>query len=508
MGPRTMYLQITAGNGIRSCAYGQPYTSIYNMNNRWQDGVKVISGTAEVDRAFRIAAGDWAGNIAPFAGGVEPVVRPCMLAGLDYDTPWTRDAALNSWYAGTWLAPGVARNTLEAVLVRDQHGLRIGGEYWDAISWATAAWAHVQWTGDREFLATALEAILHSLAYFERTERDAADGLFRGGACFQDGVSGYPDFFADGPTCGIADWVKAHPGERATTGHGLPMKALSTNALYYNAYRLLPSMARALGQPVDPVWAEKAEALRIAINGRFWNETSGTYRYLVDGHDTMDRQEGFGHAFALLFGVADAAKAAQVLEHQVVTAQGVPCVWPSYERYVNPEGTSCGRHSGTIWPQVNMAWAMAALQHGRPELAWRELKLLAEKAVRDNQFAELYHPVSGEIYGGMQEHYDGGPPRLWAACQRQTWCATGFMGLVLRLIFGLRVEDGRVSFAPWLPDGVNEARLEHLSYRGMCLNVGVRRTGRPGASINGRVSEAVVEAGGVAGATVQIEINL
>ena len=37
---------------------------------------------------------------------------PVILAGLHYDTPWTRDAAINAWNGGSLILPEVSRNTL------------------------------------------------------------------------------------------------------------------------------------------------------------------------------------------------------------------------------------------------------------------------------------------------------------------------------------------------------------------------------------------------------------
>jgi len=48
-----------------------------------------------INRAYRIALGDLMGNIQPFQDGLLEEPRPVILAGLDYDTPWTRDAAIN-----------------------------------------------------------------------------------------------------------------------------------------------------------------------------------------------------------------------------------------------------------------------------------------------------------------------------------------------------------------------------------------------------------------------------
>ena len=55
--------------------------------------------------------------------------------------------------------PEAARNTLLSTLMRDGDIVRIGGQYWDAIAWATGAWAYCCVTGDAAFLNIAYEAI-------------------------------------------------------------------------------------------------------------------------------------------------------------------------------------------------------------------------------------------------------------------------------------------------------------------------------------------------------------
>ena len=467
------------------------------QNDLW---IEVDDG--RVERAFRVAVGDMYGNIQPWRGASNSYPEaPCLLAGLDYDRPWTRDAALNCWYAGSLIAPEYARNTLLSVLTEEERGPRIGGQYWDAVVWATGAWHHRLCTGDRGFLEIAFSAVRGSLAHLEDTELDPHDGLFRGGACFQDGIAGYPDQFADGPTACILDWVEKHPREKADPGYGLPMKALSTNCLYYNAYRVLTAMAEELREPADPAWAAKARRLREAINRRFWIPHLGLYRYLVDADDPLERQEGFGHAFAVLFGVADGGQTAAVFENVYVTQHGIPCVWPTYERYANAQGTAFGRHSGTVWPQVNAAWAMAAALKGRPEAAWLELASLAEKACRDGQFAEIYHPLTGEIYGGLQESPPGSAaPLEWRSCRRQTWSAAGYIQMVLSLLFGLRIGPRGVGFSPYLPAPMSRASISGLRYRAAVLDITVERSGRgPAAEVNGEEREEAIVYTGASG---------
>ena len=66
--------------------------------------------------AYRIAAGDIVGNIVYYQNGLLTEEKPCMIAGLDYNTPWTRDTAINIWNALSILSPEVSKNTLLAVL--------------------------------------------------------------------------------------------------------------------------------------------------------------------------------------------------------------------------------------------------------------------------------------------------------------------------------------------------------------------------------------------------------
>lgn len=154
--------------------------------------VRLVTDDWAVNRAFRIALGDVSGNIIPFADGLVDMPRPAMLAGLDYDTPWTRDAAINSWNGADLLYPDVAETTLLSVVDRFDGKLRVAGQYWDAIIWALGAWACYLFHGNRAFLELALEATRNSLAYFEETEFDAERTLFRGLACYGDGATSSP----------------------------------------------------------------------------------------------------------------------------------------------------------------------------------------------------------------------------------------------------------------------------------------------------------------------------
>jgi glycogen debranching enzyme len=486
--------------------------------------IRVVIPRLETDNttlneAFRIAIGDLLGNVMPgkYSLWAQRIQSPVLLAGLHYDTPWTRDVAINAWNGASLIMPEVSRDTLDSVLNRtgDFGGhIRIGGQYWDAMIWTTGAWNHYLYTGDKEFLALAIEATKNSLAHFEQEEFDEKTGLFRGPG-WSDGVAGYPDEYANtGGSSGILDWPKHNPDKVSKPGYGIPMEALSTNCIYYSAYMTAEKMKAELKSDKfahrwdNQHWDAKAANLKKAINANFWNEEKGCYRYLVGPLGKCDHQEGIGSAYALLFGIADAKQAELIFKNQHITPAGIPCGWPNFSRYENKEGTSFGRHIGTVWPQVQGFWAEAAARAGKPEIFGHELFNLAAHAVRDKQFAEIYHPITGEIYGGLQENGQG--IHLWNATSRQTWSATAYIRMVFMGLAGMRFDTDGVRFQPCMPKGVGSVHLSNVCYRKMTLDITVQGNGSKikKSTINGKeAADCFLPADGEGRKTVTITVG-
>ncbi len=443
----------------------------------------LVTGDKTLDDAFRIALGDLVGNIIPFKGGLLTEPKPAVLAGLFYDKPWTRDAAINTWNGAGLLFPTVTRDTLLSSLDLVDGAPRVGGQYWDAIIWTVGAWYQYLYSGDREFLTLALDAVRNSLCFFEETEFDAELNLFRGPACYGDGIAAYPDIYIQtGGSSGILEWPAANPDRVSKPGYGIPMHTLSTNCLYYQAYVLAGRMAMELGVESDPAWQRKAESLKAAINRHFWDDKRGLYLYMVDPFGNCDHQEGMGHSFALLFGVADERQAESVLSRQYVAPAGIPCVWPTFARYETKRGVTFGRHSGCVWPHIQGFWATAALQFGKQSIFESELRNLTEHACRDNHFAELYHPITGVMYGGLQE--EGGVIREFTSYPRQTWSATAYMRMIFMGVMGMDFSPDGIRFSPRLPTGCASVRLDRLPYRQMVLSISIRGTGTKVASFS------------------------
>ena len=439
--------------------------------------VNIQCENSSLEKAFRIAVGDIYGNIALYKGELSDISENVILAGLEYDRPWTRDAAINVWNGCGLLFPEVSKNTLFSVLTKDSYGIRSGGQYWDSIIWITGAWYYYLYTGDRDFLENALTISENSLHYFEETEFNPETGLFRGAPCYADGISAYPDRYTNiAPRHDIQFWPEYNKKLKADKGWGLPIESLSTNCLYYNAYKKIICMADELGMPVNPLWNEKAEKLKQAVNDSFWTEDSGSYRYFNDPWGGSDFQDGLGHSLAILLEVADKRQTASVFKNQHISKHGIPCLWPYFERYENYGDSHIGRHNGTVWPHIQGFWASAAAENGYRDLFSHELSTLMNAALRDGHFGEVFHPETGLEYGGIQEDSRGIISEYFL-CRRQTWSATAFIRMVLTGLLGMSFNRKGIIFNPVITSDYSPLVISGLKYRNAVLSIEIEGKG-------------------------------
>ena len=303
-----------------------------------------------------------------------------------------------------------------------------------------------------------------------------ADNLFRGPG-WSDGVAAYPDEYADaGGSSGILDWPKHNPGKVSKPGYGIPMKALSTNCLYYNAYVTAEKMAVELKAPVDPRWKTKAARLKEAINSRpLERARRATIDSWSDHSETAIFRKGWGRPTPC----SSASPIRNRPRPSSPASMSRPLACPV-------DGRTCGdtkARTDVVWTAYRNGlasnpgfWAEAAARAGKPEVFGHELFNLAAHAVRDKQFAEIYHPVTGQIYGGLQENGKQGII-LWQATSRQTWAATAYLRMILLGLAGMRFDADGIRFQPCVPKGISSVELRNVNYRSMNLDLTIRGTG-------------------------------
>ncbi|SEQ99427.1 hypothetical protein SAMN05216188_1073 [Lentzea xinjiangensis] len=446
--------------------------------------------TAALDNLLRVntvgydAGYDKSGLMDPAVGMVR--------AGGGYEQPWTRDASINSWNATSQLSPALAANTLWAVVDKDSAGaLRVqqDDQQWDQVIWLTAAWHHYLVTGDRQFLGNAYRTAKNTLTIRENAGTAGFNptyGLFTGASFFNDGIAGYPAPPADA-TESVSTGSMPWPG----IASGM---YLSTNEVYYAAYVNAANMAERLGQPREAAGHRaKAAALKAAINRHFWNAATGLYDYQLLADGTRGAyQEGTGLAFAILFGIANSARARSILANAREMAWGMPDTYPNWERYSEAQP---GRHNAIVWPLVQGLWAKALARLGEENRFAAETTRLAKLATNNSGYWEIYNGTTGVVDGGWQRLGDT-VKFHWGSEPDQTWSATAFLDMVHTGLFGLRYTERGLSFAPNLPAGWGDVTLRNVRYRDADLTIALRGAGTTISSvtIDGRPSHAEVPA--------------
>jgi hypothetical protein len=421
---------------------------------------------------------------------------------------WTRDGAVNSWNAGSLLDPRAAANSLWAAVTRQPDGGLIvtqDEQWWDQVIWATAAWNHYLVTGDQEFLTHACPAVTSTLARRRSQNLNAAYGLFEGPAFFNDGISGYPAPPADA-TESQGSFVGRYPAART-------IMTLSTNCLYYDAYRSAALMTSALGRPASETaeLSRAADALKIAVNQHLWSPATGLYGYFLHGDGPRTghldpTEEGAGRSFAILLGIASPAQAQAIMTKAHVQPCGIASTYPSFPRYSEDRP---GRHNELVWPVVQGFWADAAAASGHVSRFESEVLALARLATASGQFAEIYHARTGAVDGGWQTVSGGFPASRWESEPDQTWSATAYLRMIHSGLFGMRLSTDGLSLSPTLPPGFGDVTLSGVGYRGASLTIALHGAGNviSACRIDGEPAEPVIPASLMGARTIDITVS-
>jgi hypothetical protein len=420
---------------------------------------QIVSNNPLINEAFNLAVKTVDINVR----------RGILAAGADYGGDWTRDIAINSWNGVSLLRPQVAGRSLWSITINKD---TIGLQYWDKIIWTIAAYNHYLVTGDKTFLRQAYICSANTMRQLEQQALDAKYGLFTGPSVFNDGIAAYPEpIYEPGNNfSGVLDHKNS-----------IYIKCLSTNCVYYGAYLALYKMALTLnaGSSVTKAYEQKARDLKQNILKYFYDSNTNSFSYLVDQNgNTFKSQEGLGISFAVIFGIIEGDKANQLIGHAIVSKYGITSIYPDFPRYSKQKP---GRHNNIIWPMVNGFFAKASVVSGNDTTFANELFNLTHLALDEDKgdydFREIYNPYTGKPDGGWQANGDQYPEYHWASCKLQTWSATAYISMILNGVIGLRLNEQTLSFAPYLPQGINNIQLKDLPYRNAFLTISIKGSG-------------------------------
>jgi len=388
------------------------------------------------DGLFQMAQDDLAQDVVdairdPAYDHGRPIPCHCYVTGVKWPYVWTRDLSY-SIDLGLWrLDPERARNglrfKLSAARALGAPGLYAmqdtgSGGSWpistDRMVWFLGA-RHL--LGDKGFAGATWRALRDTLAQERRYAFDAALGLYRGETSFLDWrEQTYPAWTADNV---------------AFIGQSF---ALSTNVLHYQALDLAAAQARARGDAGAAAdYRAQADALKAAINARFWRADRGLYMSYLGGDGTpYDTYDLLGTALAVTSGVAEGERARQALANYPTWDAGSPVIWP--ERRDQPV-----YHNRAIWPFVSAYALRAARATDDPARIAHELRSIMRGAALAGSNMENYELESQAVH--VDEGRLSGPV---VNSPRQLWSVAAYIAAVTEGVFGL-ADDGRVE--PKLP---------------------------------------------------------
>jgi hypothetical protein len=273
---------------------------------------------------------------------------------------------------------------------------------------------------DKAFADKVWRALNDTLAQDREYAFDARMGLYRGETSFLDWrEQTYPE------------WTKNNV---VFIGQSF---ALSTNVLHYAALRLAVRMASQRDDRRAQQYAAQADALKAAINKRFWRADRGMYMSYIGGDGLpVEAYDLLGLSLAITSGVADETRARLSLAHYPAWPAGSPVIWP--ERADQPV-----YHNRAIWPFVSAYALRAARKVDDPALIAFEIESLMRGAALAGSNMENYELATQATH--VDEGKLSGPV---VDSPRQLWSVAGYLDMVTEGVFGL-TEDGGIK--PKLP---------------------------------------------------------
>lgn len=386
--------------------------------------------------------------------------------GKEWAGVWTRDISYSIILSMAHLQPKVARNSL---LRKVKNGKIIqdtgtGGAYpasTDRIIWAVAAWELYKVTGDKDWLQQAYAIIKNSIDDDLENAYDAKTGLVKGESSFLDWrEQTYPKWMQP---------VDIYESE-----------CLGTNAVHYQANIVVATMAKLLGhQQEAQKYQQVADHIKQGINRYLWMPEKsyyGQYLYGRIAKIVSPRSEALGEALAVWFGIADGEKAKAVIGKTPVMSFGIPCIYPQIPN-IPPY------HNDAVWPFVQSYYALAAAMVGNEEAVMESIACIYRPAALWITNKENFVASNGDFAGTQINS------------SNMLWSLSGSLGMIHKVIFGIRFGADDLSFHPFVPYPLRGKRsLTNFTYRNAVLDIEMEGYGNQVKSftIDGKASSTTI----------------
>ena len=418
----------------------------------------VRTGNLAFDALFALAGAEMKQNAVAqikdgnYNGGAA-VACECFETGEKWHYVWTRDLSYAADLGLALLDPQRVKNSLEFKLspyrANAQKGPRVAGSAdglqiiqdtgsggsWpvstDRVTWAFGTEQVLKTLAPAEraaFAPRALKALVNTIENDRIAAFDRRSGLYTG-----------EQSFLDWRDQSYAAWIVSDLASMATS------KALSTNVAHYKALTLAADLALELGHGAKAArYTRWARSLKRAINKALWLEGEGMYSSLTAGHfdgAPMHKFDWLGQSLAIITGVADQARARQILARYPHGPMGAPVIYPQQP------GLPV-YHNRAIWPFVTAYGLKAAAMAGNTSVADAAYDTLMRGAALN-----LSNMENLEWLTGQPLLLDEAQPSLIGPVinsRRQLWSVGAYLGMVIGDVFGVRATAKGITVKPFI----------------------------------------------------------
>jgi hypothetical protein len=364
--------------------------------------------------------------------------------GKEWSGVWTRDISYSIILSMAYLQPQIAMNSLMRKVSKSKKIIQdtgTGGAWpvsTDRMVWAVAAWEIYKATGNKDWLDYAYQVIKNSIEDDFSTIYDPVTGMVKGESSF-------------------LDWREQTYPKWMQPADIFESECLGTNAVHFQANIILSKMAAKLNQKVV---AEKhkliAENIKSGINKYLWLPEKGyyaQYRYGRNFKIVSPRSEALGEALCVLYGIADEVKARQIVESTPVTSFGIPCIYPQIPN-IPPY------HNNGIWPFVQTYWLWAAASVNNEKSVMESMSALYRPAAMFLTNKENFVAETGDFSGTQINS------------SIMLWSLSGNISVIHKVLFGIRFEEGKLTFKPFVPEVLQGRRtLTNFKYQDAVLDI-------------------------------------
>lgn len=364
--------------------------------------------------------------------------------GVFWGGVWTRDVSYSILHALAQLNPEVSMTSLLAKVNNNNRIIQdtgTGGAWpcsTDRTTWVLAAWECYKVTGDQDFLDRIYPVIRNTVEDDRVVAYDPATQLMRGETSY-------------------LDWREQEYPAWAKPVDIYNSETLGTNAVHYQAIRILSQICQLKGQKeLANKYQQWADQIKEGINRHLWMADKGYYGIYLYGRNNLmlhPQMETLGEAFTILFGIADDERAQQITQNVEHEAFGTPMMYPNLK-------DQYPYHNDSMWPFVQGYWMKAAAQAGNEQALLHSISSIYRTAA-----LFLTNQENMVIYNG---DYRGLPINS----PRQLWSVAADAAIVPNIYFGIQYEVDGIHFAPFVPKVLKGKRhLSNFKYRQAVLDM-------------------------------------